>query len=711
MDNDEEADKPLPPLRSDLDFYPGARTAEGAPTWVIYDSARHRYFSIGRLEFQLLRYWENQSPVGLALKIEQAAGVHASPAQIDNLKTFLEKQQLLRRDTPEDIGYLLKQEQMLRPAASSWLLHRYLFFRIPLWHPDRFLNATLPLVRFLFTPSFMAMIAVCALAGFYLVSRQWETFLSTFPYFFSLPGMVTFAVTLFFAKIIHELGHAYTAKYYGLNVPTIGLALIVMWPVLYTDTSDAWKLTSRYQRLRIDAAGIAAELTLAVFATLLWSFFPDGPVRSALFMVAAVTWMMTLLVNLNPCMRFDGYYLLGDLLGVSNLQDRSFALGRWRLREGLFALGDPPPERLPVKRRRTLIIYAYSTWIYRLFLFIGIALLVYYFFFKLAGIALMFIELAWFIGRPVYKEVAYWFSRRKDMCWNRHTVLSLFLLSALLALLVVPWQTTVEAPAIYRTQNRHNIYAPAPARIHAIHIRPGQTVAADELLFVLEDPDIDHNLESAQRKETLLRLQLDLQAADRVYLERSHVLQNQLAETQAKIQSYQAQKARLQIRAPFAGKIADMADALRTGRWINPELLLALLADRDSSEITAFVEENDLPAITVGETGRFYPDTPDAPVIDATITDVYSANISQLQAGDHYVASVHEGELPVRETSPRLLIPHEATYRIRLLVQADVDTPDRVYRGTVVLQTPYRRSLLQRAWTLVWAVFIRESGF
>ena len=103
-------------------------------------------------------------------------------------------------------------------------------------------------------------------------------------------------------------------------------------------------------------------------------------------------WILTLVVNLNPLMRFDGYYLFSDYLGIKNLQERAFAMARWKLRSTLFGLELPAPEQLRAKTVRTLVIFAWATWIYRFFLFLAIALLVYYFFFKLAGLLLMLIE-------------------------------------------------------------------------------------------------------------------------------------------------------------------------------------------------------------------------------------------------------------------------------------------------------------------------------
>ena len=125
-----------------------------------------------------------------------------------------------------------------------------------------------------------------------------------------------YGVTLIGVKILHELGHGFTAKRYGCRVPTMGVAFLVMWPVAYTDTNEVWRLTSRRQRLHVAAAGIVTELAIALWATLLWVLLPDGPVRMGAFLLSSSTWISTLLVNASPFMRFDGYFLLADALHV-----------------------------------------------------------------------------------------------------------------------------------------------------------------------------------------------------------------------------------------------------------------------------------------------------------------------------------------------------------------------------------------------------------
>ena len=144
--------------------------------------------------------------------------------------------------------------------------------------------------------------------------RQWDEFINTAVQFFNPAGLFYFLIALVFTKILHELGHGVAAKYYGCRVPTMGVAFLVMFPVLYTDTTDSWRLSSYQKRIRIGAAGLLTELSIACIALFLWPFLPDGAMKNAVFMLAAVTWVTSLLVNLNPFMRFDGYYLLSDLV-------------------------------------------------------------------------------------------------------------------------------------------------------------------------------------------------------------------------------------------------------------------------------------------------------------------------------------------------------------------------------------------------------------
>ncbi|MGL4454524.1 MAG: site-2 protease family protein, partial [Plesiomonas sp.] len=442
---------------------------------------------------RLLRHWSLCVPQQVLAAANQEPGLPLQVKELEQLLHFLRQHDLVTSgDAEQRQRYLLKAHTM-RTSLWKKVLHQYLFFRIPLWRPDPLLNRCWPWLKRYGTPLLLRGFPLLLVLGLYLVSRDWVSYTHAFPHLFSLQGMVVFGMSLVIAKFIHELGHAFMAKRAGCRVQSMGVAFIVLFPLFYTDVSDAWKLKNRRSRLLIGAGGILAEILLAIFALLIWTLLPDGPLRTAAFMLSSATWITTLMVNLNPLMRFDGYFLLSDFWRVDNLQERAYALCRWRLREILFGYDHPAPETWSPAMRRKLLIWGYASWIWRFFLFFGIALMVYHFFIKVVGIILMAIEIGWFIALPVMNEARIWYSMRK----NAHPVKLLrsgLILVAILALLLFPWRGSIRIPAVLEAENVSSLYAPIPAQVKALYVTDGQLVQAGEKLLDLTSPDLDYRI-------------------------------------------------------------------------------------------------------------------------------------------------------------------------------------------------------------------------
>lgn len=698
----------LPALRQDINLYPGPRKPDGSPTWSLHDPVNNRFFRIGWLEFELLSRWHAGNAEALIQQVNTGTTLHADLSHLIKLIEFLKTSQLIQARGKQAINDLYDKAMAGRKHMASWLLQNYLFLRIPLVRPDEFLSATLPWIRFVFTRGFAMTLLVITLLGLYLVMRQWESFQQTFLYFFSLEGLLLFAAAIFIAKVFHELGHAYTAKRYGVRVPTMGIALLVLWPVLYTDTSEAWKLSNRRQRLAIAAAGMAAELALASIATLLWNFLPDGPLRAATFMIATTSWVITLFVNLNPFLRFDGYYLLSDFLEVQNLQDRSFALGKWKLRQLILGINDPPPDDFSAHQRKLLITYAYSVWIYRFFLFLGIALLVYFFFFKVAGVFLMVTELAWFIARPVYRELRVWYDMRDRINWNQNTIVSLLIVLLLAIALIYPFSTSVRVPAVLKYATYTQLHASTPARVQDVYVSTGDHVRAGQPLISLVSPELDYNEEQAHLRVTTLQEHLLRQSAHAELLETQQVVQQQLVEALTKLDGFRREQAQLQVTAPYAATVIQWDADVQPGRWINENLRLGLLVDESSAAIQGYVEEKDVGRLTVGRDGRFYPDNLDQDALNVQLASIDQVNASTLD--EPYLASVYDGPVPVNRADNGELVSDTSLFRLHLTLHSPLADVHQVTRGTVILEGK-PESLLQRIWQFVSAVLVRESGF
>ena len=702
---------PLPVLRRTLRLHPGPRSRDGSPSWTLEDGARGRFYRIGWAEAEILARWQLGSVDAIATAVSEETTLALTKEDVDAFVQFLRNMQLVEITGDSALADLRKRSDAGKGGSwGSWLLSNYLSIRIPLLRPDRFLSRTYPRVAPLFSRGFALATLLAALLGLYLAARQWDSFVHTFLHFFSLEGAALAAVTLSLTKVLHEFGHAYTCKRYGCRVPTMGVAFLVLWPVLYTDASGAWRLTSRRQRMAIGAAGMGVELCLAAWATLAWSFLPDGMLRSAAFMLASTTWILTLAVNLNPLMRFDGYFLFSDLVDVPNLQERAFALARWRMREALFGFGDPQPEHFEPWRQRVLIGYAFTTWIYRFFLFLGIALLVYHFAFKLLGLLLFAVEIVHFILRPIWAELRHWHQRRKDYRMNRNTLITASLLLVALVLLAWPWRARIEAPALLRAEQQAILLTPSGARLQRIAAQTGQRVQAGQTLFVLQSPELQHEAESLEREIEQLRRQSSLQLRASEDAARQAVAMQELRVANERRQALQQRLAQLQVSAPFDGVLADSATPLAEGEWLPAGEWLGTVIRGDTQRVEAFVNESDRERLQAGAQAWFLPEDPGRPRLRLEVEDIGQTAVRQLSAVPE-LASVYQGALAAQLDEQRVPVPERALYRIRLRPADNLNGELlSALRGTASIEADARSPLLQ-AGRQVLAVLIRESAF
>lgn len=701
-------DIPLPALREELKLLKGPEAFDGSPTWSIFDPVRNKYFRIGWVAFQLLSRWRLGKMSVLLENIKQETTCKVSSQDLEDLIGFLYGNSLTRDPASGNSRDYLEQYLATKVHWLLWLLKNYLFIRIPLVRPNRFIHATLPIIEPLFSKSFRVIVVFCGLLGLYLAFRQWEEFTTTFLYFFNKEGMFFYFFALVFIKILHEFGHAYMAARYGCHISTMGVAMLVMFPVLYTDTTDSWRLVSRRQRLLIGAGGMITELHIALIATFLWSFLPDGILRSVAFVFATTSWILSIVVNTNIFMRFDGYYILSDWWGVENLQERSFAFGRWRLREILFGLKLPMPERLPKEMCWRLSIYAWCVWIYRVFLYIGIALLVYHFFFKLLGLLLFAVELIWFILFPVLSELKVWWSMREKILASKRFSVLIAGMIVLLLLVLAPFSTTVSIPAVFTTENETSVYSVAPGRIKESLMKPDERVEKNDVLLVLESPMLDEEINKIEKEIEVIVLRTRRRAASAEDLAETHVLLEQLQELQSRLRGMMEMRDQLTIRAPISGTLVDIASNLHQGRWINEELRLVRIIEPEKIELVGIVNGIDLARLEVNQDAVFLPDEPELNEIRAKIVEIEDANARHLES--LYLTSIYGGSIPVRKDKNGQLIPEKSSYRVKLLPQEQVYSIEKVARGRLYISGK-PESFAHYAYDAVASVLIRESGF
>ncbi|MBS1191999.1 MAG: secretion protein HylD [Rhodocyclaceae bacterium] len=698
---------PLPPLREELVLLPGPALADGQPSHTLHDPVRNLFFRLDWPTFEILCRWHLDDPAAIAADIGRATTLHLETRDVEGVLRFLHDNQLLQ-PPPGAAAEFAQRLKKSRGSAGEWLLHNYLFFRIPLVKPDRWLAPLAGRLDFFYSAGFLYLTLAALALGLIEVYRDWDGFAATLVDTLTWSGMAGYGAALVAVKVLHELGHAVTAKRFGCRVPTMGVALLVLWPVAYTDTNEVWKLTHRHQRLAVAAAGVATELAIAVWATLAWALLPEGGPKAVAFLLATTTWISTVAVNASPFLRFDGYFLLSDWLEIPNLHARAFALARWDLRERLFALGEPVPEVFPPRRHAGLILFAYATWAYRLVLFLGIALLVYTFFIKAVGILLFLVEIGWFVLLPLYRELQAWRQRLPALAASRRARRTAAIALAAFLLLAVPWPTRIATSGLLRPAEQFVLYAPAHAQLAALPVPEGTAVKAGALLLQLASPDLESRERGAQARIERLRWQASAGAFDNEQRAQWQVLQEQLATAKAELASIQADAARYAPAAPFDGVLRDFDPDLRPGVWLSQNEPLARLVAEGPQQVVAYLDEEEIGRVAVGDSARFHADGLEGPFLPLQVARIDPQASRTLPEPE--LASLYGGGVLVREKKG-LLYPERAVYRVTLkAIGPGGDLAGQSWRGSVTIAGRWSAPgwrFLRAALALFW----REAGF
>lgn len=692
------------PLRQDLRLQAATPDREGAPTWAIQDPVTNRFFHIGWLEYECLLRWPN-SPSRIAADIEAHTPLTTDAEQVSAFGRFLEQHQLLQA------GPQMRQRAVQAAAEPGWRhwrwwLHHYLFIRLPLLRPQRFLEWLAPRLDGLFSLPALLLLLLAIVSGLLMTLRQWDSFTHAIVNSLTPAGLLGFLLATVLAKSLHELGHAIVATRLGVRVAHMGLAFLVLWPMLYTDTGESWRLRSSRQRLAISSAGIVVEIALAGLATLAWALLDEGALRQAALYLATTGWVMTLAVNASPFMRFDGYFILSDILDFPNLHERSGALARTWLRRLLLGLPLAWPEQLPTGRKQALIAFALTTWLYRAVVFLGIAWMVYALFFKVLGIFLMLVELVWFIARPLWSELQVW-----KKLWSQTKIVRRRLLLVLgcivLLLLVIPWPARIEAFGYMHAERLQLVYAPFPAQLEELH--PAGAVAQGATLVSLQSPDllvrqqqVDIGQQTLERRLTGL---LDRQDG----LTQQQALSQKLSEQQAEVRGVAEELNRLQIQAEFAGLWRDLPHELHAGNWLSVRQPLGVLIDPHSWIVEAYVDQRQLARITVGAQAS-YQAQGQVQRWSGTVIEIDTTRAHKLA---HPMLDSRFGGLfvsqPGKSQQDATLV--DSLYRVRIrLLEPPPEQFSHEMRGYVSIQG-LPRSLLWEAIRGSLAILVRESGF
>lgn len=434
----------------------------------------------------------------------------------------------------------------------------------------------------------------------------------------------------------------------------------------------------------------------------MWGIMDDGAMRQAMLYLATTGWILSLALNVSPFMRFDGYFILSDILDFPNLHERAGRTTKVWLRNTLLGFNEEYPEAFTTKKRRFLITFALLTWLYRLTVFLGIALAVYIFFFKVLGIFLMLVELAWFVARPIWSEVSVWIKRRDEIKTKNRILWALFIIS-LAAFLIIPWNFSVRGYAVARPARVQQVFTPFPAQV--VNIAKAGETKKGELLAAFQSPDFalrsQRSLENILAIDTRLGGLIDDNSGQHHNLSLRQQLQEHIAHSKAADQEAQ----RLNISAQFDGLWLDVDTTVKSNVWLNNNYSVGVLVDPNSWIIDSYIEERDIDKISLNSKAKFYQQNRIKPV-SATVIDIDDFATKELPYIN--LADKYGGSIPTYSNTENLS-PSQSLYRVRLKLLDPIDglheTNGKVHISGI------KKSIIFDAGKTFVSVLLRESGF
>jgi len=665
--------------------------------WVVKDPVALTYFHLRDEEHAILEMLDGRTSLD---EIKRRFEEVFAPLQIgfEQLQAFLgrlHQSGLVLAEASGQGRELLLRHGRRRHRALFQSASNLLAIRFRGIDPEPFLSWLYPRCRWLFSWWCLAGCALLVLYAGALAVVQFDVLRSKLPEFqafFTARNLILLAAALAAAKVLHELGHALSCKHFGGECHEIGILLLVFTPCLYCNVSDSWMLSSKWQRIAITAAGIFVEVVLASVCTLLWWFSEPGLLNTLCLSMMFVCSVNTLLFNGNPLLRYDGYFILSDLVEVPNLSQQSRALvgrGLGRFFLGMESIED---RSLPDGKRGFLATYGVAATLYRWFVVIGILWFCYQFLepyglellargFSLFVIAGLFVapvgNLAALLRNPRWR-------RRIDR--PRAWVTCGLAAAVLAAVALIPLPFHVRALVVLEPEGAQHVYVVVPGTLSG-SVSAGEPVKTGEELGRLTNLDLQREIAElvgnfSQQRLELENLQLRL-AGDPSVGPRIPAAREALADVEERLSQRRRDESRLVLRAPADGTVlpppgrrappylpgrlhswqGSPLDKTNVGGYLETGTLFCLVGDPARLEGSLVLDQADMKFVRTGQHVRMLFDEAPGQVLHGTVAEIAKTDLKvaprELAAGRELAVRVDE------EGIPR---PVETSYHARVVL-------------------------------------------
>ena len=499
---------------------------------------------------------------------------------------------LLQYDLAADSAQLFERYQKRKQREISFRFLNIMFMRFPLLDPDRFLVRTLPLLGKLISPfgALLWLLVVgfglkIAVENFGALRDQSEGILAT-------DNLLLLYLATVGIKALHEFGHAYFCRKYGGEVHVMGVMLMIFTPMPYVDATSSWSFRERWKRVLVGAAGMIVELFFAGIAAVVWAKTAPGVIHSLAYNIMFVASVSTLIFNLNPLLRFDGYYILSDLLEIPNLNQRALLQLRHLGEHHVFGVKNSESPAGTRREAGWLTFYGLTSGVYRVVVFSGVLLMVADKFLIIGIVMAIACLISWAVV-PVVQFIKYLASNpRIERVRSRAVWITAGAAAVLLILLgVVPFPSSFRAPGVVMAVQRTLMVNETAGQMAGLLAKPGSFVKQGQPLLQLKNPELALSLADARARleEVNARLRQSM-SQDSAKMEPLRQLRDAASDSLAKLTQ---DEANLTIRARHDGLWVAPGIEEYSGRWLPRGQDLGLLANPAAFEFEATVMEED----------------------------------------------------------------------------------------------------------------------
>jgi putative peptide zinc metalloprotease protein len=503
---------------------------------------------------------------------------------------------LLQYDLAADSAQLFRRYQQRQQREIGFRFLNLMFMRFPLLDPDRLLVRLLPWLGRLISPAGALLWVLVVGAAVKLGVDNFDALRQQGQDVLAPSNLVWLYVGLVLIKTLHEFGHALFCRKFGGEVHVMGVMLMIFTPMPYVDATSSWSFRERSKRVLVGAAGMLVELFVAALAVFVWVRTAPGTVHNLAYNLMFIASVSTVLFNLNPLLRFDGYYILSDFLEIPNLNQRANGQLRHWAESRLFGV---KPSEGPAETRREagwLVFYGITSGIYRVLVFSGVLLAVADRFLLLGIIMAVVCAISW-VTVPVVQFVRYLASSpRLARVRLRALGVTAGLAGVLVILLgVVPVPNSFRAPGVVRAAQRTHVVNETAGTVEKLLVKPGSLVQRGQPLLRLRNRELELELAAAQARLEEVNARL-LKA---MHDESADVkpLSGLRESIRARLDKLSTDAQHLVLTARHEGAWVAPGIEDYVGRWLPRGSALGLLVNSNAFEFTATVLQEDVDAV------------------------------------------------------------------------------------------------------------------